>query len=838
MGSLIVWWLVLLAMGLLALPLTFLTFKHLPDKGYAFSKVLALLFVGYVGWIFGHVSFNQTVPFLALFLLSVTGLLLWARAGGALIEFFKKKAGYILVVELLFLAAFLLAGAFRMRVPDITGTEKPMDFAMINGILSSHRMPPSDPWLSGGTISYYYFGYFIVASLIKLTGTLPSEGFNLAVALIWALSAVTAFGLGYALTRSYRYAGFSCAAVSVLGNLDFWHRAIQSFRIGDLKAPYYNMAADPAIAKGMNGFFGFLFNPLARFWDYFQASRIVPVNATDKLINEFPSFSFFLADLHPHVMAIPFVLMAVAFCFNLLKAPLPGLEVFGGRRPWQIAQWVLLAVMFGSLGFFNSWDYPTLMLLLGGCLLLQQAWTASKDGPNWLRQTALVGLPVVAATFLLFLPFYLRFQSQAKGLGLVKTRTDLYYLFVIFGIFLIFVIPVVTSRAAAALAGRNAKIKSKKNDGLECVLCGREGEGKKFCGVCGGELAPPTDMETVALPFEKFRAGLQSAAGWISSADNPSRGLMASLGVAALLLVLTLGGLNLSVLVGGLLLFFLALVGLTGKMDNKEMVFATLLTALAALLMAGCEVLYIKDHFDDSALERMNTVFKFHYQVWLLLSVAAAPFLKWIFENQLRAWPSWKRLTWATLATVAIVGSALYPALTLRARLKGTGAQITLDGLAGFKMSNPGDSLAADWILKNAKVPGARPPVVLESWGGSYSSFARIATETGYPTILGWDFHEAQWRGSWDKPAIRGGAPDDTVMTRRQDVDRIYSTPNLDEARELLRKYQVDYVVVGMLERNGAGNKQPYPPEGLDKFNQLGAPLFSQAGTSIYKVNP
>ena len=145
---------------------------------------------------------------------------------------------------------------------------------------------------------------------------------------------------------------------------------------------------------------------------------------TDKMINEFPSFSFFLSDLHPHVMAIPFVLMAVAMAYNLLKSPLPSLGIFGGQRPWQIVQWILLALTFGSLSFFNSWDFPTLMLLLGICLFLQQWWANEKNFKVWAREVVIIGIPIVAGAFLLYMPFYLKFQSQAKGLGWVSDRTD------------------------------------------------------------------------------------------------------------------------------------------------------------------------------------------------------------------------------------------------------------------------------------------------------------------------------------------------------------------------------------------------------------------------------
>ena len=85
--------------------------------------------------------------------------------------------------------------------PAINHTEKLMDFGFVNAVLQSRFFPPEDPWLAGHSISYYYFGHFIVAFLIKLTGIIPSVGYNLAVTLVPALVAMGAFGLIYNLVR-------------------------------------------------------------------------------------------------------------------------------------------------------------------------------------------------------------------------------------------------------------------------------------------------------------------------------------------------------------------------------------------------------------------------------------------------------------------------------------------------------------------------------------------------------------------------------------------------------------------------------------------------------------
>ena len=72
-----------------------------------------------------------------------------------------------------------------------------MEFAFVNGILRSPLFPPQDPWLSGYGISYYYFGYVMLAALVNLTGVDPAIAFNLGVALWYALVMIGAFGVVY-----------------------------------------------------------------------------------------------------------------------------------------------------------------------------------------------------------------------------------------------------------------------------------------------------------------------------------------------------------------------------------------------------------------------------------------------------------------------------------------------------------------------------------------------------------------------------------------------------------------------------------------------------------------
>ena len=57
-------------MGMVVFPISFVLLKHLPDKGYAFSKVLALLLLGYLSWLMGYVSFGAGTILLAFILIA------------------------------------------------------------------------------------------------------------------------------------------------------------------------------------------------------------------------------------------------------------------------------------------------------------------------------------------------------------------------------------------------------------------------------------------------------------------------------------------------------------------------------------------------------------------------------------------------------------------------------------------------------------------------------------------------------------------------------------------------------------------------------------------------
>jgi uncharacterized membrane protein len=237
------------------------------------------------------------------------------------------------------------------------------------------------------------------------------------------------------------------------------------------------------------------------------------------------------------------------------------------------------------------------------------------------------------------------------------------------------------------------------------------------------------------------------------------------------------------------------------------------------LLLAGgvtCvllpEVVYVRDAFDGGPLQRMNTIFKLGYQAWLLLALAAACALPWAgLWLPRRGWAPWA----AVAAVLALLG-LVYPYAGTYARRDGFSRSPTLDGLGWLRDRAPGDPRAIDWLRAHAP-PAA---VVLESVGDDYSAFGhgRISTFTGRATVLGWEGHEVQW--------------DHDPGSRRADVDRLYRTRSAAEARRLLARYGVGYVVVGPIERTDYGDA------GLAKWDTLGRRVLDRDGTTVWALGP
>jgi uncharacterized membrane protein len=252
---------------------------------------------------------------------------------------------------------------------------------------------------------------------------------------------------------------------------------------------------------------------------------------------------------------------------------------------------------------------------------------------------------------------------------------------------------------------------------------------------------------------------------------------------------------------------------------------ALVMLVTGALLLLGPEFVYLRDQFGT----RMNTIFKFYFQTWVLWGLAGA-FGLWAIAQRARP-QVWVSVT-AALG-VAIIGGLVYtvagvcskaaPICSGEARQT---AQPSLDGMAYFARQYPDDWAAIQWLEANA--PGGA--VIAEGIGGQYwieGRFSRISMATGLPTVLGWPGHESQWRGDRYFNQYLSG--------REPDVRALYQTRDWPAANEILERYGIEYVIVSPLERDKYTDinqgVQLYQP----KFDRYMRVAFQSGDVTIYQ---
>ena len=210
----VAWLLLLEVITLAALPLTLFLFAPLADRGAVLAKLLGILLVAYVAWLLaslGWVGFSRVSVLAGLLTVGSLSAVALVWRWRELMDFLRRRWRVLLIGEVLFLVAFFAFLAIRIANPDLwhpfLGGEKPMDFAYLNAVLRSTYMLPYDPWFAGGYLNYYYWGHFVVATLIKVTGILPSVAYNLAVPLFFALTVTASYSLVYNIVSGLRGRG-------------------------------------------------------------------------------------------------------------------------------------------------------------------------------------------------------------------------------------------------------------------------------------------------------------------------------------------------------------------------------------------------------------------------------------------------------------------------------------------------------------------------------------------------------------------------------------------------------------------------------------------------------
>ena len=218
------WYLVLQAFASAALPLCLWLFRRLPDRGYSVSKPFALVVTGWVFWLMGTLGWVHNTAggiVVALAVVVLVGIILYMPRRLRMASWSTPSWRAVLSVEAVFAVAFVGWCVVRAYMPRIetAGGEKWMEIAFLRAILRSGTFPPHDPWLSGFAISYYYFGYIIVAMLTRLSAISASIAFNLGIATLFALTSTGTYGVVSNLIVAAQDRGESPIARSTGGEL-------------------------------------------------------------------------------------------------------------------------------------------------------------------------------------------------------------------------------------------------------------------------------------------------------------------------------------------------------------------------------------------------------------------------------------------------------------------------------------------------------------------------------------------------------------------------------------------------------------------------------------------
>ena len=815
--------------ALVTLPLTFVVFGPLSDRGYLLGKTLGILLVGLTVWLLASLqwmAFSRASIGVAIGLVAAVSLGVLAFRWREIADFIRRRWATIAIAELIFLAAFLAFVLVRMANPDLwhpyRGGEKPMDFAYLNAVLRSTIMPPYDPWFGGGYLNYYYWGQFLTAMLIKATGILPTTAFNLAVPTFFALTAGGVYSIVYNLVRS---AGRRLDdAVGILGSAPRGSAVLMGLAGVAFVAILGNL--DGAIQVGQSVKSALTGGAFGEF-DFWRSSRMMPPDPPGHEITEFPFFTFLFADLHAHLMVIPFTVLVVGLSLAVVLAamarastgsgrtgnlagkpvrpePVEGLELGTSlikrvfRRTLSVGtlRLAVLGVAVGSLAALNTWDVPMYLLVGMASILFAEFLAHGGLGFMILLRAGVKSAFMAAVGVVAFLPYHLAGETFYSGIESTTNTTTLWQFLAISGLFVFIVGTFAVDEVADGARGHFAALR-RKFGRLYDVLDGGEGEPVGvgwLVAVIAGAL-----LLAIALT-----AALTGVAGSTVPFVFALAALVALVGVALLI---------------------------RDRPDAAQLGFALTLALIALLLVVGLDFFRVEGDID-----RMNSVFKFYLQVWVMLGVASAYLLWRLLRTQrssLSRIPQVRQI-WAVALALLVISAAIYPVLGTRDRLRdrfdGYVTPLTLDGTAFMEgaafREHSGESinLAADyegirWLQENV----AGSPVVLEAVTPSYRWGGRVSMYTGLPSVVGWQWHQEQQRAGYAYE----------VGWRTQDVQTIYSTADVEVALGLMRKYDVRYIYLGHLERI-------YFPEGMEKFEDgLGGALekvFDNGETAVYRV--
>jgi YYY domain-containing protein len=541
-------------------------------------------------------------------------------------------------------------------------------------------------------------------------------------------------------------------------------------------------------------------------------------------INEMPFFTFLFADLHAHAMALPYTLLALALSLAAVLQARPSRVSSPPRWPIlaDLPFLALIALVIGALWPMNTWDFPTYTGIVAAALTLRELGRRGRLDLDAAGAVVSRLAIIVGGAFLLFLPFHQHYASAYFGAEIWKgSRSPLWAYLLIHGFFIFVLASYLLSELLTGV-GHNALIRSLR-----------------------------LNLRYWRQPRRLRRRFLLLT--------RPTSGYRLAVSLAQVALVLAIIALVLKPIAGiVLVLGGLAALLLWGRVPAPRRQLVLFMIGTGFFLTGIVEFVVLKGD-----ISRMNTVFKFYLQVWVLWAVASAAVLPDMARRLNRsARPSAvvdekpasraprkataparrsprpiplsaaaRRWWWAF--GLLLAACLLYPLTAAPARVRDRfkdSTWVTLDGTAYMRTSVYADDgrpvilewdrAAAEWLRLN--VTGL--PTILEANTSLYRWGSRVSIYTGYPSVIGWDWHQKQQRSV---------LPGQLIDRRLENVRTLFNTTDVAQAAALLEQLGVDFVYVGQLER------YYYDPNGLAKFDQPDGPwalVYQNQGVNIYQV--
>lgn len=687
---------------------------------------------------------------------------------------FAKK---VLLIEVICILLYFTYLYFRGFHSDIIDTERFMDLHLYTSAAKTEFFPFTDGWNSTETVNYYYYGYFVFGFINKILASfIPyTMGYHFVFGIIFANTLTLSFALVFLITKSKIFAFIAALLVAISGNFH-----------------YVNCIAETSNKNQ---------SVTEECW-YSSATRIIldPGIEDAYTINEFPMYSFLVGDLHPHVIAISFFLVALIFLYLILKS-----------KKIYFPYFAIFIFLIANAFVINTWDFMTLGLLFAIIIFYKVGYNlffifkhryrkhrqkmnstsledslhndSSQSKNNLLNKIkyffssniknkhlpyrnifilGVLSFSALISPFVLFFPFVKHYQSPAAGIGFIPSYID----------------------------------------GLEEI------EGKEL----SREYQYPSTYE--------FLFGI-----W-----------------------------GLYIFAGVIFLTYLAAL----NKYTKGVMFVTFTFFLAVLLVIFTELFFVKElfHITNPKYFRANTVFKLGYHAFILfgLSFGIISAFVWQSFKSVR-----KNIVGVMLTNIVmffifayVFAVCLYPYFaikqvfdpyipikihevnrfikfpvinteqsivfeerpctdsTITNQQKQKQKPFTLDGMHYMCSRSIGDVEAIEWINTNVHTRS----VILEAADKSYSYYGRIGVNTGMINVFNWYTHQWTWRfhypeGYNDWYEIKKAQKEGIVVNtgtegfneKENDIQRIYETENKAEVARLVDKYNIQYIYIGNLER-------------------------------------